>query len=53
VYGLLKEYKESEEWLANGSLQAILNIPAGMQLDFYDKLNHITHGAIHSEELAL
>ena len=51
VYGLLKDYKESEEWLANGSLQAILNIPAGMQLDFYDKLNGITHGAVQSEEI--
>ncbi|MBI3334616.1 ribosome assembly factor SBDS [Candidatus Pacearchaeota archaeon] len=51
AYGLLKEYKESEEWLANGSLQAVIAIPAGMQLDFYDKLNSITHGAVQSEEL--
>ncbi|MEK6893550.1 MAG: ribosome assembly factor SBDS [Nanoarchaeota archaeon] len=51
VYSLLKEYKQSEEWLSNGSLQAILNIPAGMQLDFYDKLNSITHGAVQSEEI--
>ena len=52
AYGLLKDYKESEEWLANGSLQVILNIPSGMQLDFYDKLNGITHGAVQSEELS-
>jgi ribosome maturation protein Sdo1 len=32
-------------------LQAVLNIPSGMQIDFYDKINHITHGAVHSEEL--
>lgn len=51
VYGLLKDFKESEEWLSNGNLQAIINIPSGMQLDFYDKLNHITHGAVQSEEL--
>jgi len=51
VYGLLKDYKESEEWLANGNLQTILNIPSGMQLDFYDKLNGITHGAVQSEDL--
>ncbi len=51
VYSLLKDYKESEDWLPNGSLQAILNIPAGLQLDFYDKLNGITHGAVQSEEL--
>ncbi|MEI6849884.1 MAG: ribosome assembly factor SBDS [archaeon] len=51
VYGLLKDYKESEDWLANGALQAIINIPAGMQIDFYEKLNHITHGAVQSEEV--
>lgn len=51
VYGLLKDFKESEEWLANGDLQTIMNIPSGMQLDFYDKLNSITHGAVRSEEL--
>lgn len=51
VYGMLKEYKESEDWLANGSLSAIINIPAGMQIDFYDKLNNITHGAVQSEEM--
>lgn len=51
IYGLLKEYKESEDWLTNGSLQAIISIPAGMQLDFYDKINAIAHGAVQSEEL--
>ena len=51
VYTLLKDFKESEEWLANGSLQVVMAIPAGMQLDFYDKLNHITHGAVHSEDV--
>lgn len=51
IYALLKDYKESEDWLANGSLQAILNIPAGLQIDFYEKLNHITHGSVHSEDL--
>ncbi|MFH1290442.1 MAG: ribosome assembly factor SBDS [Nanoarchaeota archaeon] len=52
VYGLLQEYKESEEWLSNGNLQATLNIPAGLLMDFYDKINSIAHGAIQSEELA-
>lgn len=52
AYGLLKDYKESEEWLANGDLATVIAIPAGMQLDFYDKLNAVTHGAIQSQELA-
>ena len=51
VYGMLKDYKESEEWLANGSLEAVINIPAGMQIDFYEKLNNITHGAVQSQDL--
>jgi ribosome maturation protein SDO1 len=52
VYGLLQENKESEEWLSNGNLQVIMNIPAGLLMDFYDKINGITHGAIQSEELS-
>lgn len=51
VYGLLKEYKESEDWMPNGDLKVIVALPAGMQLDFYDRLNAVTHGAIVSEEL--
>lgn len=51
VYGLFKDVKESEEWLGNGDLEVIANIPSGMQLDFYDKLNGVTHGAVRSEEL--
>lgn len=51
IYGILQESKESEEWLANGDLQVIMNIPSGMLLDFYDKINHSTHGAVQSEEL--
>ncbi|MBS3081582.1 hypothetical protein J4416_01425 [Candidatus Pacearchaeota archaeon] len=49
---MLKDYKESEEWLSNGDLQAIMNIPSGLQIDFYDKLNSVTHGAIVSEDMS-
>lgn len=51
VYGLLNDYKESEEWLANGNLQTIVAIPAGTLMDFFDRLNKVSHGAIQSEEL--
>ena len=51
VYGLIPEYKESEEWLSNGNLEAILNIPSGVLLDFYDKLNSLTHGSAQTEEI--
>lgn len=50
IYGLLNTYKESEEWLSNGDLKCIINVPVGFQMEFYDKLNAITHGAAISEE---
>lgn len=52
VYGLLKDYKEREEWMPNGKLVVVMNIPSGMQIDFYEKLNGLTHGSIVSEELS-
>ena len=51
VYGLVQEYKEKEEWLNNGDLSVIINLPVGMQMAFYDKLNAITHGAAIVEEI--
>jgi len=51
VYGLLQDYKEKEEWLANGDLEVILNIPVGLQMEFYDKLNSVTHGSAITEEV--
>lgn len=51
VYGLINEYKEKEEWLNNGDLKVIVNIPVGMQMEFYDKLNSITHGSSIVEEI--
>lgn len=51
AYGIVNEYKEKEDWLADGSLRVVINIPVGLQSEFYDKLNSITHGAALSEEL--
>jgi len=51
VYGLIQEYKEKEDWLSDGSLEVILNIPVGLQSDFYDKLNSITHGSAVTQEM--
>jgi ribosome maturation protein SDO1 len=51
AYGLLSQYKEKENWLANGSLEAVVNIPAGILIDFYDKLNSVTHGSALTEEI--
>src|SRR3989344_1336062 len=51
VYGLIKEYKESEEWFSNGDLQSVVAIPSGMLIDFYEKLNSLTHGAVQTEDI--
>ncbi|MEM3405799.1 MAG: ribosome assembly factor SBDS [Candidatus Pacearchaeota archaeon] len=51
VYNLIKEYKEKEEWLNNGDLEVIVNIPAGLQIEFYDKINHVCHGNVISQEI--
>jgi len=50
-YGLLQEYKEKEEWISDGSLEVIVNLPVGIQMDFYDKLNGITHGSAITSEI--
>tara|TARA_Y100000310_G_C20581620_1_gene763298 strand:+ start:565 stop:1236 length:672 start_codon:yes stop_codon:yes gene_type:complete len=52
AYSIVGDYKESESWLDNGSLEVTLNIPSGMQMEFYEKLNDITHGAVQSEEIS-
>lgn len=51
AYGLIQDYKEKEDWLGDGSLEVILNIPIGIQSDFYDKLNNITHGSAITSEI--
>ena len=51
VYGLVSQYKEKENWLNNGDLEVIVSIPAGLTLEFYDKLNSLTHGSALTEEI--
>lgn len=51
AYGVVSDLKESEEWMSNGDLKIIVKVPAGLVMDFYDKLNGVTHGAALAEEL--
>lgn len=51
AYGLVTQYKEKENWLDDGSLEVTVNIPAGIVIDFYDKLNSMTHGSALAEEI--
>ena len=45
AYGVINAYKES------GDLVVIINVPAGLQMDFYDKINAVTNGSVLSEEI--
>jgi ribosome maturation protein SDO1 len=51
AYGIISQYKEEENWLSNGDLEIIAAVPSGMIMDFYDKLNSITHGSALTEEM--
>ncbi|MBI2448912.1 ribosome assembly factor SBDS [Candidatus Pacearchaeota archaeon] len=51
AYGLLQDFKEKEEWMNDGTLVCIINVPSGLIMDFYDKINSISHGNIIVEEL--
>jgi ribosome maturation protein SDO1 len=51
AYGIIANYKESENWGDNGSLEVRVSVPAGLIMDFYDKLNSITHGSALTEEI--
>jgi ribosome maturation protein SDO1 len=51
AYGVVNQYKEEEKWKDDGSLEIIVNVPCGIVIDFYDKLNSITHGSALTEEI--
>ncbi len=46
AYNIIKSFgsTKKEEWGSNGSLFVELEIPAGLQPEFYDKINKLTHG---------
>lgn len=46
-YGVLKSLGEikGEEWQKDGALVLVLQIPAGIQADVYDRMGKLTHGA--------
>jgi ribosome maturation protein SDO1 len=51
AYGAIKEFMTEENWMSNGDLEVIVEVPAGLIMDFYDKINSATHGSVLSEEL--
>ena len=51
VYGIISQYKDQETWLDDGSLEVMVDVPSGMIMDFYDKLNSATQGSALTEEI--
>ena len=51
AYGEIKSFgtQVHEEWLSDGSYSCVVELPAGMQSELYDKLNGITHGNVETE----
>ncbi len=49
---ILHKYElKKEEWQSNGSLVAVIEIPAGLKQQLFNELNHLTHGAVESKVL--
>ncbi|MDP3742226.1 MAG: ribosome assembly factor SBDS [Candidatus Micrarchaeota archaeon] len=52
AYGALKEYGlQKEEWASDGSLLVVCEMPAGMQSEFFDRLNRLTSGQAQTKVL--
>ena len=53
AYGIARNYGalEREDWQSDGSWIGIIKLPAGMQTDFYDKLNEVTKGNVSTKIL--
>ena len=51
TYGIVKDSIIKEEWLPDGSLVVVVELPAASLMDFFDKLNAITHGTAITKEI--
>ncbi len=40
-----------EEWQGNGYLHALVEIPGGLEADFYTQLNAVCHGEVEATVL--
>ena len=54
-YAIVKSFGTilREEWQSNGNWVAVVEMPGGMESDFYDKLNKICHGNVESKVLKI
>ncbi|MGV8143885.1 MAG: ribosome assembly factor SBDS [Methanothermobacter sp.] len=53
VYNIIPEFgtTKKEEWQQDGSWIAVVEIPGGMQDNFYQKLSEMTHGEVETKLL--
>ncbi len=52
AYGILKEYGlQKEEWSSDGSLVVVCQMPAGVQSEFFDRINRLTSGQAQTKVL--
>jgi len=51
AYSVVKEFMVRENWKDNGDLEVVVDLPSGLLMDFYDKINGATAGSVMSEEL--
>ncbi len=51
AYGIAKGFIVKEKWKDNGDLEIVVEMPAALIFDFYDKINSATQGSVMSEEL--
>jgi ribosome maturation protein SDO1 len=51
AYGIVKEFMVKEDWKNNGDLEVLVEMPSGLVMDFYDKVNGATAGSVMSEEI--
>ena len=53
-YGILNNFgkKTKENWLNDGSLSIVIEMPGGLEEDFYEKLNAVCHGNVESKVLS-
>jgi len=51
TYGIVKDFLVKEEWLSDGSLSCVVDVPQASMMAFYDRLNAVTHGTAVVREI--
>jgi len=53
-YNIINDFgkKVKEEWLNDGSLAVVIDMPGGLEEDFYEKINALCHGEVESKVLS-